>query len=166
MNKLILSAFLLVTLPLLSFGQSSSIEELGQTLAKALISNDSTMFDSLIFSKEEFLQFMRENVPEGVTEEMVESAIKDMEENYETQILSAYFVRFQLAQYKVTTFTVDLSDLKFEVVAPEAEDPFMWIHAALNHPNLKHLYFPAIEYKEHFYLGAPFIHIVEEPMEF
>jgi len=152
-----------------TFSQNNSISEIGKTLTESLSENDLTKFKSLLFSKEIFLEIMKENIPKETNAEDKKNMLESIGKNYESQFTSAFETNFSILRNKVENFEVDLDQLNFEIVKvnnPNAHsnDPKI-IHALITHPTFKHLYFYVNEYKRKWYLSMPKIDITESELK-
>lgn len=136
--------------------------KLGEMIAQALENNDEALFSSLLFSKEDYLEFLKSNVPEGVPEDAINSTLQNINENFESQIIDTYLLKFKLTQKKMEISKIGLKDLTFESIQDSVNKQAYKVSASLDHEEFSEFSFDAVEYKGRFYLLTPVLSISEK----
>lgn len=152
-----------------SFSQNNSISEIGKTLTESLYKNDLPKFESLLFSKEIFLEIMEENMPKETNVADKKKMLESIDKNYESQFTSVFKTNFSVLQRKLENSDINLEQLNFEIIKVDnpnshPNDPKI-IHATISHPTFKHLYFYVNEHKQKWYLSLPKIDITDTELK-
>jgi len=164
-KTLIIITFLICNI---CFSQNNSIPEIGKTLTESLSKNKLQKFKSLLFSKEMFLEIMKENMPKETNEQDEKRMLETIDNNYEDQFTASYVANFLVLQNKIESFGINLDQLNFEIVKVDnpnshPNDPQI-IHATISHPKFKHFYFYVNEYKQKWYLSMAKIEITDSEL--
>lgn len=148
----------------LGYCQEKDFEILGNELAEAIIKNDSVSFYSLILPKEAIIEKFKIQAEGKLKNEAIESAIKNINKNYNDVISSTFGLSFFNLTTKAEIFNLDLLNIKYRVVEIEEtknDSSIIAIQGNINHNKFSHFTFYAAEFKEKLYLASHLIQISE-----
>ena len=164
MRKVVFYFMFLV--PILSFGQSKSIEQLGKELTEALSLNDPAHFKSLIIPRDSLLAFFSNDTSTTLAQKQLQ--MEFMNQQYDSQFVAMFMLNYKVLQRKIELFNIDFDDIileEFFVTTPE-QKPLHVVHGSITNSTFHHLYFYPIQYNEYYYLVNPLVEVRDSELEF
>lgn len=146
------------------YSQNKEIEIFGNLLTESIMKNDSTSFQSLILPKEAIIEKFKSKIPKDLSKEEIESAIKNINENYDEYRSYSYGLSFLNLTNKTGIFNLDLNSIKYDIVEIEEtkkDTSFIAIHGTINHEKFSHFTFIVSNFNGKLYLASHLINISE-----
>lgn len=147
-----------------TYCQERNFEILGKELAEAIIKKDTVSFYSLILPKEAIIEKFKTEAEGKLKREEIDSAIKNINENYTDIISSTFGLSFFNLTTKTDIFNLDLLKVNYKIVETEEtkiDTTILAIQGAIDHNKFTHFTFYASEFKEKLYLASHLINISE-----
>ena len=140
------------------YGQSTSKEELGNSIVQSILSKNVDSYKSLLLPKEVALNQQENNDLENIDKEERDSLMAKYDTAYDNMIIPRYEKNFWEIVNLNEVNKIDWSNLNFIILYKDSSKeeeyiPF-FIHTELSNSDYNHFYFGAVRYNGEWYLSG------------